>query len=216
MKHFWSKEEVQQLRDLAATMSAKEIARAVDLSYEAVAAKMSREGLERSRKRNWKARETVALRASSGKRKAADVARALGRSRDAVAGMAKRLGVSLGERQMWSSLDDARLRDLAPKMLPVNIAAVLKRSDSSIRRRAKRLGVLLLDGRKVADDGARRNRVRAERERAAVKKAESAKMARMRKVIGDVRVEYCPQCYAPVSDWQGHYERMGHRRSVAA
>lgn len=26
------------------------------------------------------------------------------------------------------------------------------------------------------------------------------------------RVEWCPKCHAPVSNWQEHYERMGHRR----
>jgi hypothetical protein len=28
-------------------------------------------------------------------------------------------------------------------------------------------------------------------------------------------VEYCPQCYAPVSNWQEHRIRLGHRRPAA-
>jgi hypothetical protein len=27
-------------------------------------------------------------------------------------------------------------------------------------------------------------------------------------------IEYCPVCHAPVSDWAGHYERLGHKRPM--
>ncbi len=31
---------------------------------------------------------------------------------------------------------------------------------------------------------------------------------------GGTCIEWCPQCFAPVSNWTEHFERMGHRRPV--
>lgn len=27
------------------------------------------------------------------------------------------------------------------------------------------------------------------------------------------RIEWCPQCFSPVSNWQEHFERLGHKRA---
>ena len=30
---------------------------------------------------------------------------------------------------------------------------------------------------------------------------------------GPSKIEWCPQCYSPVSNWAEHFERLGHRRT---
>lgn len=47
-------------------------------------------------------------------------------------------------------------------------------------------------------------------------KAPAVRPAKMpKRVVVISRVEYCPKCHAPVSNWQGHFERTGHRREAA-
>jgi hypothetical protein len=131
-----------------------------------------------------------------------DLAEQLGRTRRAVAGMARRLGLDkVSKCRRWSVREDGVLRRQRGRSIDDAEAALRPygRNRKAVTARARALGVRLCDVR-----GQHRQAVTA------VMRATPSELGIR------TRIEWCPQCRAPVSNWQEHYERMGHRRPVAA
>jgi hypothetical protein len=128
--------------------------------------------------------------------------------------MAARLGVRLAAvRPWWRPEEDALLREMDGSTVE-RASERLGRTLRAVEVRAKMLGVQLTTGRKKYQP---RRKLRMN-VGATVEQKPKPKPGRKpaRRAPCESRLEWCPQCYAPVSNWQEHFERMGHRRSVAA
>jgi hypothetical protein len=129
-----------------------------------------------------------------------DLAEQLGRTRRAVENMMCRLGLdSASKWRRWSAREDALLRRQGGRTIREAVAVLGRcgRNRKAITARARVLGVQLCDARGL------------HRGTAVVRSTPSELGIR-------TRIEWCPQCHAPVSNWQEHHARMGHRRPVAA
>lgn len=166
--------------------------------------------------RRWTPEEIEALRASTPDMSISYLMGLTGRSRDAVSGMLARLGLTGGRSwHRWSGKEDALLRMLNGCTYKAAVAAlgVFGRTPRAVENRARCLGVALKHMRRVRGVTGRQMPSSAgHAKRIVVRPARRGGRSAVRRLA----VEYCPQCRAPVSDWQGHYERMGHRRPVAA
>lgn len=174
----------------------------------------------------WTEEQNAVLRDAAGKLTARELAKRLGRSAKAVRSQALMLGVELMRwkpeemRGYWSPELEARLRGLAPTHTPTQAAAELGRTDRSVRLRAAKIGLRMRDGRKRQGQrsGISGERAASARKvgkpRTATVKASIALMPALRRPAASEvsRLEWCPECHAPVSNWAQHYERSGHRR----
>ena len=148
---------------------------------------------------------------------------------EAVRHWVRKLGITLTPASRWTEKQNQQLRDLAPTHTATQIAALIGRSRSSVWSKAHVLGV------EPVREGLRPPK-RLARAPKPPKAAPGPKLCRPRKAAASTprktkaapakaavpirkptppQLEYCPTCHAPVSNWQEHYKRMGHRRPAA-
>jgi hypothetical protein len=196
----WTPKEIATLRAKAPTMPVRDLVKLIGRSKCAVSGEMRRQGLNIYSRRKWTAEQIEAVRNAQPGTTACDLEKRLGHTWAAVRNMARRLGVQLGGKPNWTALDLDALRGM--EGLTVAEAAVkLGRTEKAVRWKAQQLGLTLR--REVF--------VRAKR----VRRESSGKPPLRAAERHRTCIEWCPECYAPVSNWQEHFERMGHRRRVA-
>lgn len=154
----------------------------------------------------WSKADECYLRELNSKKTVRELAKIMGRSCSAVERHIRAMGLQRYSARNWRPEEDALLREMEGDSVTV-VSTRIGRSPLSVRGRARRLGVRLkFDGQKpVPSQAARKRRQTCESVPAKVRRAPS-----------ESRLEWCSQCHAPVSNWQEHFERMGHRRPVAA
>jgi hypothetical protein len=212
----WRDDEIEQLRAMAATHTLPAAAKVLNRRYKAVQEKArtlgvkfvacGRPGRPRTtppraaqvrEKRpprvvlfpQWTEEQESTLRALAGQPLSV-IAPQVGRTREAVRKHAARLGVRLGAEPR---------RARAPKPERVCVERVKAVREPRAARTAK---------------APRPDRVRVVKAPAVRLAKEPARKVVRREVVS--RIEYCRECGAPVSNWEQHFERLGHRRPWAA
>lgn len=233
----WTEGELNTLRELGGTMLAREIADRVGRTWMATQTKLRQLGIRgfRGLPRGWTPEQVAALRAKPKEMTAREFAALHGLDTRAVMQWAKKFGVSRGPIRTFTAEEAARIRELASTMTAREIAAELGKPLHSVRDKALAMGVHFTSGKR----GPRPEKYRARPERQYVKppwtpeqdellrasagRCQAAELVRRggvelrRMDVQSVsRIEWCGDCGAPVSNWDEHYERMGHRRPWTA
>lgn len=226
-RYRWSAEDVECLRRWAGKKTAREMAPLVGHTPGAVQKKLGALGLEGwrgGRPPLWTAVQTEALLALAAERRqvtSSAFAAQHGIRLGTVRHWARKLGVRFDSGRSWSAEEGgvrfdsgrnwsaeevARLKELAPTNRLEALAAVLGRTVAAVRAKARSLGLRYVA--RVWTPGGRKSRTRTR----------SGRPATRPRVLSVERccIEYCPQCSAPVSNWQQHFERMGHRRPTSS
>ena len=209
----WTKEQEERLRELAGTLSGREIGKVLGLSKSAVLVKIKKlglKGLPEGTVSIWTEEDFVALKRKSRDVKLRDWARAHGKSESGTQYWANRIGVETKGASRWSEAqkDALRLCKTADEAM-----SATGRSNRAVHKMANLLGIkfarktwMAANHRCVAPGKTKRD-LRSN-------SSPTKKMAKPKRVqaFRTRAVEYCPECYAPVSNWGQHYERMGHGR----
>lgn len=117
----------------------------------------------------------------------------------------------------WTEKEITALHKLAGTMSSPAIGKELKRSGDSVKNKLKNLGLPSFAPKKMDKPAPlpvapKVVKGSAWRGMAIV----NAKPLRKKEVVASRGyVEYCTQCFAPVSNWSEHFERIGHRRPAA-
>lgn len=129
-------------------------------------------------------------------------------------------------QKLWAPQELATLKKLANKHSFSEIGKQLNRSKSAVRHKIISLGIerplnpakpqvskppkpVLL----TPKEPKKSNRGNNWRNNSIIKRPAPKKEPKS--IHSQNYVEYCPQCYAPVSNWQEHRIRLGHRRPAA-
>jgi hypothetical protein len=234
----WTEETIDLLRELAGTMTAREIGGRMGRTFFAVHRKMRQLGLqgvhtgaqrlpEGAPRTMGTPAQQAAIRAADGKLCAEELARQLCLSPNTVHRYAQRMGVALNMMRRWTTEEDQALRDAASQGARA-AAQATGHTNNAVRYRASLLGIKITRCRlrkapAVRAPAVRPAKVRAVKQvskSASQRVSQSASLRVSRPALRQVedrgsRIEYCSQCGAPVSNWEQHYERMGHRRAAA-
>ena len=206
---FWDSAELDLLHSLAASTPVRDLVPIIGRSKHAIVGKIRTLGIKRYDQRAWRPEEIEALRSADPASTISALAHKLQCREGRLRILAGNIGVHLRTLRPWSAAEEILLKDLAGILSVAAIAARIERTEKSVRARAVALGISL------------RHKVRGERRRScpAVVRTQQPKQHVTRPAKPSTayvtRIEYCPQCHAPVSDWSGHFQRLGHRRPSA-
>ena len=224
-QNVWTPEEIAVLYRWAAKKSGREIALLAGHTRAATLRKMALLGLRgmpSGRQPRWTAVQMEALRRVPIDRPQM-TCRAFaveqGMTVETVRHWARKIGFQFYSGFFWDAQDVERLRSLAPEKTLRELAAELGRSPRAVRSKLAALGLKCAhQPRPRREPAATPQPVRVRVVR--LPKEKTASIAAPRRIrprrIEVSRIEYCPRCHAPVSNWGEHFERMGHRRTVAA
>jgi hypothetical protein len=221
----WTAAQLDALRAKPVEMSARAFAELHGLERKTVQNVARRLGIARWRK--FTGEDEARIREMAPTHTAREIAEALGKPARAVQQKASAMGVRFtsGKRGLrkrasgekppkvyvkprWSAEDDAALRELAGVSGVQYLAERLGRTEGSVRKRLEHLGVRARREARVKATAP----VRARKGGVALRR-EEPKRVRMGSAAATC-MEWCV-CGAPVSNWDEHYERMGHRRPAA-
>jgi len=204
----WSDAELDTLRALSATTRVADLARITGRSKKSVLFQIRKLGLENLARRMWTLEEVAAIRAAGPEVKVRDLARQLGRTTLSVYQRSRSLDLPRRKYSRWTEEQLATLRAMAGSVPVERIAEATDKSARAVRWKAQQLGLSL---RQKGSPALRRPRVDPRPERA----RENAPRKKRLRVEVASHIEWCKECGAPVSNWQQHFERVGHRRPAA-
>lgn len=231
----WTKGQIALLRELAGTMRAREIAPRVGHTRMATQAKIFALGLPAWKWGNcmdWTPEQLEALQRIPVGMSARQFAEQHGMSEMAVYHRARRLGVIFQPATMWRVDEVETLRRLAATHTLPQTAAEMGRSYKSVQVKALSLKLVFQPcRRRTGRPRAEKKPARAPRPEKAPKPAKAPKAASKqpvrvqaavrkttagggslrRKEVRGTALEWC-RCGAPVSNWDEHFARRGHRR----
>jgi len=158
----------------------------------------------------WSDAEVSQLRELLGKATAAQIGARIGRTKSGVLKKVRSLGLQnpqIDKTEKWSEPLIEKLKTLGPTMTAKAFREKYGLAKDSVYNHAKKFKIkFLLEPRtpkkkNPVGDGKRVTKAMpAERKRYAKKEP--------------CRIEWCSTCGSPVSNWQEHFERLGHRRQV--
>jgi AraC-like DNA-binding protein len=204
----WTAAELDTLRALSASTRVTDLARIVGHSKGSVVCKIRKYGLENLCRRPWTPDELAAIRAVTPETTARELARQLGRTPASVYQQGTRLGISFRRNLPWTAEQLDLLRHMAGHAFAERIAKATGRTARAVQQKAEKLGLPL------KQHGVRLERRSRVDQRAACAREKAPRRRRPRPEFV-AQLEWCKQCGAAVSNWQQHFERMGHRRPVA-
>jgi len=143
----WTKEDDEKLAAAAGRLTAKQVARALTRSEEAVRNRAKAKGIQLAKAKNpWSASELTAVKQSLGHRTVAEIAEALDRPETSVRALIKNMGWTVKRaqsvRRKWSDEELRRLREMAEAdCSPREVAEALDREIKAIHNKAQRIGV---------------------------------------------------------------------------
>lgn len=165
--------------------------------------------------KQWTAEEDTVVRQWAGVKTNREIGSMVGRTKASVSSRSGRLGVNSfpvgGITKNGTPWSDEERKALRYSMSARAAMKATGRTENAVEKMAKRLGVKFMSQRIV---------ICAPEKKVVVKtpmvRSKPTPIDKPRKVEAPYvsRLEYCPICCSPVSDWQGHYERMGHRRQA--
>ena len=218
----WTEAELALLREFAGTKPAREIARLVGHTLMATQMKMCMLRLQGFRvgavplppdapRAMGTPEQQAAIRAAGSTQSSEALARQLGLSPNTVRRYAQRLGVALKRTTPWTAAEDQALRETAHQGAKA-AALATGRTLAAVDNRARLLHIRFVrpQAKKMP---ARVRRVAAPVVRVVATKKQATPLRQVE--YRGSRIEYCQQCGAPVSNWEKHFERMGHRRNAA-
>ncbi len=209
-KNGWKAQEVEYLRKWAGIKSTRELGKDLGRGKSTTYNKMVREGIEGLKpgpQLTWTESDFEDLRNVKPGTSHREFAKDHNKSGESVRLWAHRLGIRFESRPGRRPHDVERIRELAKTCTAKQAAEHVTLKLKGLHKLAQRNGFKFLPARAPAAPKAQRQ------PRAKVQSIRSAKAPR-RVVVYAAPIEYCPVCHAPVSDWRGHYERMGHRRTA--
>jgi hypothetical protein len=208
--------QLDAIRNVRPGTSFGALARQLGLSGECVRHWARKMGVRFETGRLYSEADCALLRELAGKVTAKEAAARLGRTCAQIWEKARRMRIAFLDSSAWTEEESERLRGLAGRVTAARAAELLGRTAFAVRGKALRMGIPFKREPRPKRESVERRLVKREIARQAAPSATAAcRPARVRDRRMEVsRVEWCGECHAPVSNWQQHYERMGHRRRV--
>jgi len=203
--------QLDAIRNVRPGTSFGALARQLGLSGECVRYWARKMGVRSETGRLYSEADCALLRELAGKVTTKEAAARLGRTCAQIWEKARRMRIAFLDPSAWTEEESERLRGLAGRVTAARAAELLGRTAFAVRGKAVRMGIPF-----KREPRPKREPVKREIARQAAPSAIAAcRPARVRGKRMEVsRLEWCGECHAPVSNWQQHYERMGHRRRV--
>jgi hypothetical protein len=198
----WSEHDLKELRRLAPKTRVRDLVKLFGRSKDSIVGQLQRLKLKSFNPLLWRQDELDVIRNAKPDQRIGHLAKQLGRSYNSVRDKAQKLGVQLRGMKRWTEAQEAELLKLSDTLTEEQISERIGRSVRGVQWKAVELGIVLRKGMKEAR-GARRQPVRRAAKVAARKSTPAVWVSQL---------ERCPQCECMVSNWQQHFERMGHRR----
>jgi ribosomal protein L27 len=128
-----------------------------------------------------------------------------GKTKDSVYNHAKKYKVKFLPDVFWTPAEIEVIRQAGSE---TEAAKALGIGRDAVLRQSKRSGIVLKETRPPKAAGQAPKRVRT---------AQKSVPPASRRFVHEERsrIEYCPSCHSPVSDWAGHTARIGCRRQAA-
>lgn len=206
----WSDSQVAKLRELYGTMLAAQVGIEIGRTKSSVIKKARLLGLH-NRKFNlcekWPDSLIESLKTLGSTMTAKVFMTAYGLTKYSVYYHAKKYKIKFIPDIYWTP---ERIEVIRQAGSAKEAAKILGIGKDSVLRRAKRSGIILKETRILSADKKAPQRIRTAQKRVPAAKARYKRSGYEERS----RIEYCPQCGSPVCDWQGHFERLGHRRPV--
>lgn len=234
MKAEWNEKELALLRKLSSTHSARAIAAQLPgcgpWTIRRKIRELGIEGFGEGPNPPWTREQLAALRNLKPGITIAKFARKHGLGRLSVMYRARVMGVHFRPDTELRRQAEARIRELAATHTAREVAAVLGWNHWRVRDWARRMGGVKFNGtarpetRKLAlapePEKSARARPRENNGTAGhpwkTPRREAPQTLSGERFLQQSVIEWCPECFAPVSNWQEHHERMGHARPMTA
>lgn len=220
MTREWNGDEITQLRSLAGTQSARQIALVLGRTRHAVKQQMKRLRICVDRAPEWTPTEIEQLRELARTKSCMQASMELKRGRTSVHWKAAQLGVVFAKKtprvkeskkalRFWTLEERSLLREMAPKLSMHELARVTGRSVSAVEHMTAKLGLQVAYSKPKP--------VKAEKSN--TRKPVAGGPRRIGPgMITVPRIVYCEACSAPVvgthEGWAKHYERVGCNRKA--
>lgn len=209
----WTEDEDNQLRELSGTMPASQIGKIIGgRKKNGVNKRIQRLGLQnvaRDKCESWSIDLIDNLKSYGPKMTANAFVDKFGVTINSTYNHAKKFKIKFLPCVEWT---EDKIEVLRQCKTATEAAEKLGKNRRNVLARAKMLGIILAES-KVAKEAQKKEPkpVIHSVKRTPVKKEAHKRPVREEKS----RIEICPIHHCPVSDWQGHYERLGCRRSDA-
>ena len=207
----WTDAEIATLRELLGTMTAGQIGERIGRNKSGVLKKVRRLGLQNrqyDKSEKWPDPLIESLKTRGPNMTARDFMKEYGLTKDSVYNHAKKFKIKFKLDVFWTP---EKIEFVRQSKSAASVSRILGIGKDSVLRIAKRSGIILEETRVHTEPKQATQRTREAQKRVPTKTATYRRSGREERS----RIEYCPVCHSPVSDWQGHFERQGHRRPVA-
>jgi hypothetical protein len=207
----WSDAQVTNLRELLGTMSAGQIGAQIGRTKSSVLKKVTRLGLHNrhvDRSEKWSLDLIEKLKTLGPTTTAKAFMAENGLTKDSVYNHAKKFKIKFVTDVFWTQ---ARIEIIRQKGSASEAAKALGVGRGAVLRQAKRSGIILKETRTTSPVKKAPERVRMAQKRVPAVKARYKLSGREERS----RIEWCPICHSPVSNWIEHSARMGCRRPLA-
>jgi len=214
----WTPREIETLRRLHGSTRVRDLVPILGRSKDAVVGKMKHLGLPFFDPSVWTAEQIEMVRSAVPGTPARRVARKAGHTARETMHKAAELGVTLVRHLHWTPEQVELLRAKGAALDCAKLAALTGKSPRGVRSKADALGIRVKASarmwgpKKRRTPGKRRGVVDARAMSPAAGSGRPMRLVPARKRSEASRLEWCPECGAPVSNWQQHTERMEHRR----
>jgi hypothetical protein len=207
----WSDMEIFQLRELYGTMTAAEVGKQIGRTKSSVLKKakiLKIRNYRDNKSEKWPNSLIEKLKTLGPTMTAKAFMKEYGLTKDSVYNHARKFKIKFKSDVFWTP---ERIEVIRQFKSASEAAETLGIGKDAVLRRAKRSGIILKETRipsivKQAPVRFRTAQKRVPAVKARYKRSGSAERS---------RIEYCPTCHSPVSNWQEHFDRMGHRRPAA-
>ncbi len=207
----WSDAEIFQLREIYGAMTAAEVGEQIGRTKSSVLKKakiLKIRNFRDNKSEKWSNSLIEKLKTLGPTMTAKAFMAEHSVTKDSVYNHAKKFKIKFKSDVYWTPEKIEVIRQAgsakeAAKRLVIGKGAVL--------RQAKRSGIILKETRIHKAIGQAPVRIRMAQKRVPAVKARYKRSG----YEESSRIEYCPQCGSPVCDWQGHFERLGHRRPIS-
>ena len=207
----WTDSQIAKLKELLGTMSAGQIGERIGRTKSSVIKKVRGLGLQNrqhDRCEKWPLPLIEKLKTLGPGMTAKAFMAEYGLTKYSVYYHAKKFNIKFVPDVFWTP---ARIDVIRQAGNATDAAKALGVGRDAVLRQSKRSDIILKETRVNNPVKQAPMRVRTAQKRVPAVKATYKRYGREERS----RIEYCPQCHAPVCDWQAHFDRMGHRRPLA-
>jgi len=203
----WTEDEDNLLRELLGKMTSEKIGEKIGgRNKNGVLKRVKRLGLQ-NRKDNkceqWPDSLVESLKICGPTMTAKQFMTQYGTLKDSTYNHAKKFKINFLPYVEWT---EDKIEVLRQSKSAKEAAQKLGKDTSTVLRKAKCLGIVLCESRRPKGEAQVQQRDRKPAKRVSVKRPVREERSRL---------EICPIHHCPVSDWEGHFERLGCRRSEA-